>query len=612
MALLLFGIVGGSMICTQAAGIDALVEADTLEQIATGFSFTEGPVWHPDGYLLFSDIPGNTIHKWLPDGSVETFRSPSGHANGLIFDRQGRLIACEHSNRRVSRTEPDGTIVTLVSEYDGSRLNSPNDAVVKSDGSIYFTDPPFGLTADYGIPGIQELPFEGVFRLSPDGETLELLETELFPNGLAFSPDEKVLYVMAQEPGRIYAYDVQPDGLLANRRVFTDLSAFPDGMKVDIMGNLYVTNNSLAVQVYDSEGMHLGDIVTPEPASNCGFGGDNNCTLFITADTSVYRVQMKVQGALPHPADPEKARAVAPAPGTTVNQSEVGSLVWIAGETAVQHDVYLGTDFNDVNNANVTDMTGIYRGRQDFAIYTLPEAPELGRNYCWRIDEVKADDTIHKGDVWSFTVADYLIVDDFESYTDDEAAGEAIYQTWIDGFGIADNGAQVGYLFRPYCEQTIVHGGSQSMPLLYVNEAGVTNSEATLTLTALRDWTQAGLAELSLWFQGISSNAAEPLYVAVSSGAGSSAVVTHDDASAATVSSWTQWRIPLQAFADLGINLTDVDKLAIGLGNKGGPALGGSGTMYIDDIRLYTSIPEIVVSSEGVWIEAEVTGTITP
>jgi hypothetical protein len=183
-------------------------------------------------------------------------------------------------------------------------------------------------------------------------------------------------------------------------------------------------------------------------------------------------------------------------------------------------------------------------------------------------------------------------VDDFESYTDDEAAGEAIYQTWVDGFGVADNGAQVGHLMRPYCEQTIVHGGSQSMPLLYVNEAGVTNSEAALKLTAPRDWTQAGLAELSLWFQGGVANAAEPLYVAVSGSDGSSVVVTHDDSSAATVNSWTRWRIPLQAVADLGINLTDVDTFTIGLGSKSGiESVGGSGTMFIDDIRLYRPTP---------------------
>ncbi|GAI05087.1 unnamed protein product [marine sediment metagenome] len=140
MGLLLLGIVGGLLLRAQAAGIDELVEPGSLERIATGFRFTEGPLWHPDGYLLFSDIPANTIYKWVPDGIVETFRSPSGHSNGLTFDRRGRLIACEHSNRRVSRTEPDGTIVTLAREYNGSRLNSPNDAVVKSDGSIYFTD----------------------------------------------------------------------------------------------------------------------------------------------------------------------------------------------------------------------------------------------------------------------------------------------------------------------------------------------------------------------------------------------------------------------------------------------------------------------------------------
>jgi len=179
-------------------------------------------------------------------------------------------------------------------------------------------------------------------------------------------------------------------------------------------------------------------------------------------------------------------------------------------------------------------------------------------------------------------------VDDFESYTDDDAAGEAIWQTWIDGFGVPDNGSQVGNLMPPYAEQTIVHGGAQSMPLFYVNEAGVTNSEAALTLTAPRDWTQAGVVDLSLWFRGASGNPAEPLYAAVSNSAGAPAIVAQDDPEAATVLSWTQWRIPLQAFADQGINLVNVDKIAVGLGSKSGmAAVGGSGTVYIDDIRLY-------------------------
>ena len=304
MALLLFGIVAGLLLRAQASGIDELVEPDSLERIATGFTFTEGPVWHPDGYLLFSDISANTIYKWLPDGTVETFRSPSGHSNGLTFARRGRLIACEYSNRRVSRTEPDGTIVTLAGEYNGSRLHSPNDAVVKSDGSLYFTDLYIpGADEYYGWPTITpELLFNGVYRLSPDGETLELLESNIdMPNGLAFSPDEKVLYVADIMNSTVYAFDVQPDGLLANRRVFTHLSGYPDGMKVDMRGNLYVTDSMLGVQVYDSEGMHLGDIVTPEPPANCAFGGADNRTLFITAVTSVYRVQMKVQGARPTP-----------------------------------------------------------------------------------------------------------------------------------------------------------------------------------------------------------------------------------------------------------------------------------------------------------------------
>jgi hypothetical protein len=178
-------------------------------------------------------------------------------------------------------------------------------------------------------------------------------------------------------------------------------------------------------------------------------------------------------------------------------------------------------------------------------------------------------------------------VDDFESYTDDDPNNEAIWQTWIDGFGVADNGAQVGYLLPPYAEQTIVHGGSQSMPLMYVNEGGVTNSEAAMTLTAPRDWTQAGVAELSLWFRGSSDNAPEPLYAAISNSAGSPAVSAHEDPSAATAHSWTQWRVSLQVFADQGINLTNVDKIAIGLGSKAGAAAGGSGTLFIDDIRLY-------------------------
>jgi gluconolactonase len=300
MGLLLFGIVGGLALQSQAAGLDKLVETDSLERIATGFNFTEGPVWHPDGYLLFSDVKANTIYKWIPDGTVEAFRSPSGYSNGLTFDTQGRLIACEHSNRRISRTEPDGTVVTLAGEYNGSRLNSPNDTVVKSDGSIYFTDPPWGLLSGMGGPAAQELSFQGLYRWSPDGETLVLLAADLHrPNGLAFSPDETVLYVAETTSSTVYAYDVQPNGLLANRRGFAQASG-PDGMAMDVRGNLYVASGS-GVQVFNREGTSLGHIATPESTRNCTFGGDDYRTLFITAGNSVYRVQITVPGARPTP-----------------------------------------------------------------------------------------------------------------------------------------------------------------------------------------------------------------------------------------------------------------------------------------------------------------------
>jgi len=263
------------------------------------------------------------------------------------------------------------------------------------------------------------------------------------------------------------------------------------------------------------------------------------------------------------------------------------SLSWTPADSAASHEVYMGTDKEAVRNAD----TGApeYKGSAalDAESYD-PGLLDAETTYYWRVDEVDAQGNTAKGPLWSFTTGAFLLIDGFESYTDNDAEGEAIWQTWIDGFGVPDNGAQVGNLMPPYCEQTIVHGGAQSMPLLYANEAGVTNSEAAMTLTAPRDWTQAGVTELSLWFRGGSDNAADPLYVAVSNSAGAPAVVAHDDPSAATVRSWTPWRILLQAFADQGINLTNMDKIAIGLGTKSGaPASGGSGTIYIDDIRLY-------------------------
>lgn len=266
------------------------------------------------------------------------------------------------------------------------------------------------------------------------------------------------------------------------------------------------------------------------------------------------------------------------------------TLSWTAADSAASHQLYLGTDKTTVRNADTAAPE--YKGSVALGAESYdPGYLDADTTYYWRVDEVDNGNTA-KGPVWSFTVGNYLLVEDFESYTDDDTVGEAIWQTWIDGYGIADNGAQVGYLMPPYAEQTIVHGGAQSMPLLYVNEDGVTNSEAVFTLTAPRDWTVAGVGELSLWFRGDSANAAGPLYASIANSAGAPAIAAHGDPEAAKASTWQQWAIPLQAFSDQGINLTNVDKIAIGLGDKSGMAtLGGSGTMYIDDIRLYQPNP---------------------
>ncbi|MFC1633350.1 LamG-like jellyroll fold domain-containing protein [Planctomycetota bacterium] len=261
-------------------------------------------------------------------------------------------------------------------------------------------------------------------------------------------------------------------------------------------------------------------------------------------------------------------------------------LSWTPADSAASHELYFGTDKETVRNADTGSPE--YKGSRALGSESYdPGTLAWNATFYWRVDEIDSQGNTSKGPLWSFTTGGFLLVDDFESYTDDDAAGEAIWQTWIDGFGIPTNGAQIGYLMPPYAEQTIIHGGLQSMPLLYDNTAPVTNSEGVLTLTATRDWTAEGVAELSLWFRGSSANAAEPMYVAVSNAAGAPAVVAHEDPGAAMIGAWTQWRTPLQAFTDQGINLTNVDKIVVGLGSKGGAAAGGSGTMYIDDIRLY-------------------------
>jgi aldose 1-epimerase len=289
---------------TKQNNLEEILAPNTqVEKIATGFEFTEGPVWHPDGFLLFSDIPANTIYKWQPQQETEIFRQPSGNANGNTFDQSERLISAEHGNRRVSRTEKNGQIVTLASHYQGKRLNSPNDLAVKSDGSIYFTDPPYGIK-----PEQEELGFYGVYRLASDGTLTLLVDDFVRPNGIAFSPDETKLYVNDSEKGHIRVFDVQPDGMLANGRLFAEMKppseeGAADGMKVDIKGNVYSTGPG-GVWIFSPKGDLLDIIKTPEPPANLAWGDypsgtlrDRDYkTLYITARTSLYRIRLKIPG----------------------------------------------------------------------------------------------------------------------------------------------------------------------------------------------------------------------------------------------------------------------------------------------------------------------------
>ena len=282
-------------------------------------------------------------------------------------------------------------------------------------------------------------------------------------------------------------------------------------------------------------------------------------------------------------------RAGSPNPANqAVDVSQTPVLKWVTGRFTAEHDIYLGTDADAVRSA--TKASPEFKVTQPLGDESYePGKLALNTTYYWRVDEVNNlnPESPWIGNLWRFTTGDFLVVDDFESYTDNDAAGEAIWQTWVDGFGIADNGSQAGYLMPPYAELGIVHSGFQSMPILYNNVAGVSNSEVSLTLAALRDWTTDGVGVLSLWFRGDPANAADPLYVSIANAAGAPAVAANSDSNAAQSGIWTEWRVALQDFTDQGINLTNVDKIAIGVGSKGGAAPGGSGTIYIDDIRLY-------------------------
>lgn len=302
--------------------LDQLIDKDAkIEVLSSGFDWSEGPVWvgdAKDGYLLFSDIPRNSVMKWKEGTGASLFMKPSGYTgvahyggepgcNGLILDPQGRLVSCEHGDRRISVLTKEGGKRTMVDNYMGKRLNSPNDGTFKSNGDFYFTDPPYGLPNRYDDPR-RELDFCGVYRLAKDG-TLTLLTKEMTrPNGIAFSPDEKTLYVAQSDPEAALwkAFPVNPDGTLGKSKVFCDvtenvgkLPGLPDGLKTDLKGNVFATGPG-GCYIFAPEGELLGRISTGERTANCAWGNDGT-VLYLTADTYLVRIQTKTKGRVGPP-----------------------------------------------------------------------------------------------------------------------------------------------------------------------------------------------------------------------------------------------------------------------------------------------------------------------
>jgi len=306
----------GNILRVDPAINEIIPEDYKIEKLQGGFQFTEGPVWINEngGFLLFSDIPANTIYKWTPSGQTSTFLNPvfEGNyeegrfvgSNGLLLDLDGNLVLCEHGGRRISsmpNPSGDTSRTTVVDKYNGKKLNSPNDAIFHSNGSLYFTDPPYGLAQQDDDP-TKELEFNGIFRLSSNGELVLLNRDQTRPNGIALSPNEKTLYVANSDPEKKLwmSYAVNEDGTLGNGSVFFDASSstadgLPDGLALDSQGNIYATGPG-GVWVFTPAGKHLGTIQPEEIPANVTFGGNNGMTLYMTARTGLYRIHLKSKG----------------------------------------------------------------------------------------------------------------------------------------------------------------------------------------------------------------------------------------------------------------------------------------------------------------------------
>ncbi len=280
----------------------SVVGADvTFETLGTGFLFTEGPLWHPVAqHLTFSDMPGDIMRRWSAVRGVETVRKPCAKSNGLAYDRDGRLLICEHATSRVTRIEADNRQTTLAAHVGVKQLNSPNDIVVRQDGAIYFTDPTYGRMDVYGVPREQELDYQGVYRIDPGSGALTCLADDFGqPNGLCFSLDERRLYVNDTDRQHIRLFDIAADGSLANGRMWAetrgDKPGAPDGMKIDAVGNVYCCGPG-GIHVFDPDAVCLGVIRVPEYVANFCWGDADYRSLYITASTSLYRIRTRIPG----------------------------------------------------------------------------------------------------------------------------------------------------------------------------------------------------------------------------------------------------------------------------------------------------------------------------
>jgi gluconolactonase len=293
-----------------------LPKGAVIEVLADGFKWTEGPVWdRARQRLLFSDIPNNVVHSWSEKEGLAVYLTPSGRtgpegalsrepgANGLAFDAEGRLVLCQHGDRRLARLKAAGGFETLVARFEGRRFNSPNDLAIAADGSIYFTDPPYGLPQTFDDPG-RETAWNGVYRLGPDGRLSLLVRDLRAPNGIALSPEGRTLYVAQSDARRpvVMAYDLSPEGTVSNGRVLFDATSLltwgpglPDGLEVDVHGHLFATGPG-GVLILTPKGEHLGTIVTGVPTANCGFGGSDGAVLYITANDRICRVRTSTRG----------------------------------------------------------------------------------------------------------------------------------------------------------------------------------------------------------------------------------------------------------------------------------------------------------------------------